>query len=336
MLQRCGDSGSPNRILLQPLAELKNQIGANRGQAFRFMRRHFTHALLILSLGAGAIAAAPATQVSGGGAPTPAQLQSFIARAIDNQHRDDQLLEQYDRIEHVQTRKAADSPVAEDQYSRIVPIGTGSFHITVTPNAQPADPAQYRQQLEMIQNSLQLAIQPDAREKQDLAKYQKRQEERAELVSDIAKAFRFTWLGRETRNGILLAKVRLDPDPSFVPPSRIAEVLPHVQATIWFDESASQVVHIEAQITTDVSIGGGVLGKIYRGGQFWLEQAEIAPGVWEPVAYDYEFAGRKFVFGFEEHEKTEVSQYRHLGPLPQKLTFIRNELNNATSRHSGD
>jgi hypothetical protein len=280
--------------------------------------------------------AAPPRQDADGGAPTPAQLQKFVARAIDNQHRDDEVLEEYDRVEHTQTRKTSESSIVDDQRWRIVPIGTGSFHIAMTPDDKPADPALYRQQLAMIQNSLQLAIQPDARERQDLAKYQKRQQERAEMVSDIGKAFQFTWLGREMRNGQLLAKVRLDPDPSFVPPSRIAEILPHVRATLWFDESSEQVVHIEAQITSDVYFGGGVLGKLYHGGQFWLDQAQIAPGVWEPVAYEYDFEGRKFLFGFEVHEKTDVSQYRHLGPLQQKLTFIRNELNTAGGNHSGD
>ena len=217
-----------------------------------------------------------------------------------------------------------------------MPVGTGSFRIAMTPDGQPADPSTYRQQLTMIQNSLQLAMYPDAHEKQDLAKYQKRQMERAEMVSDMSKAFHFTWLGREMRNGRLLAKVRLDPDPSFVPPSRAAEILPHVRATLWLDESSEQVIHIEAEITSDVYFGGGVLGKLYRGGQFWLDQAEIAPGVWEPVAFEYDFAGRKFLFGFEVHERTEVSQYRHLGPLPQKLSFIRNELSNAASNHSGN
>jgi hypothetical protein len=279
------------------------------------MRKRLT-SVLLLSLGSAALAAAPLPQIAGGGTPTPAQVQSFVARAIDNQHRDDQLL--------------------EEKFWRIVPVGTGSFRIALTPDGKPGDPIQYRRQLAMIQTALQSAMQPDDREKQDLAKYQKRLQERAEMVTDIGKAFRFTWLGREMRYGQLLAKVQLDPDPSFVPPSRTAEVFQHVRATLWFDESAEQVVHIEAEITSDVYFGGGVLGKLYRGGQFRLDQAEIAPGIWEPVAYEYDFAGRKFLFGFEVHEKTEVSQYRRLGPLPQRLTFIRNELNNAETDHSGD
>ncbi len=300
------------------------------------MRKPLTSVVLLLSLGSAALAAARLPQNADGGAPTPVQLQNFVARAIDNQHRDDLLLEEFDRVEHTQIRKTSESSVADDKRWRIVPVGTGSFRIALTPDDKPGDPILYRRQLTIIQTSLQSAMQPDDREEQALAKYQKRMQDRAEMVTDIGKAFRFTWLGREMRYGRLLAKVRLDPDPSFAPPSRIAEVLAHVRATLWFDESAEQVVHIEAEITSDVYFGGGVLGKLYRGGRFWLDQAEIAPGIWEPVAYAYDFSGRKFLFGFEVHEKTEVSQYRRLGPLPQRLTFIRNELNNAGTSHSGD
>ena len=299
------------------------------------MRRRLTYVLL-LSLGSAALAASTLPQNPDGGAPSPAQVQSFVARAIDNQHRDDLLLEEFDRVEHTQLRKTSESSVVDDRRWRIVPVGTGLFRIALTPDDKPNDPILYRRQLALIQASLQSAMQPDEYEEQALAKYQKRLQERAEMVTDIGKAFRFTWLGREMRYGRLLAKVQLDPDPSFVPSSRTAEVLPHVRATLWFDESAEQVVHIEAEITSDVYFGAGVFGKLYRGGRFWLDQAEIAPGIWEPVAHEYDFSGRKFLFGFEVHEKTEVSHYRRLGPLPQRLAFIRNELNNAGTNHSGD
>jgi hypothetical protein len=67
-----------------------------------------------------------------------------------------------------------------------------------------------------------------------------------------------------------------------------------------------------------------------------MDQEEVAAGVWEPVTYAYDFTGRKFMFGFEVHQLIEVGQYRRLGPLQQRLSFIRNELNNAGSNPSGD
>jgi hypothetical protein len=99
-----------------------------------------------------------------------------------------------------------------------------------------------------------------------------------------------------------------------------------VDVKLWVDHDSDQIVRGEARVLHDISFGGGVFGKLYRGGVFSLEQAEIAPGIWEPTRKQYDFMGRKFVFPFEEHQLTEASHYRHLGTSQQALTLVRNEI----------
>jgi hypothetical protein len=84
-------------------------------------------------------------------------------------------------------------------------------------------------------------------------------------------------------------------------------------------------------VIRDISFGGGVFGKVYRGGRFVMEQAEVAPGVWLPTRYEYNFAGRRFVFGLEVHEVTEASRYRRVGPPADALVAIRHELGSGGS-----
>jgi len=299
------------------------------------MPRPLTPIFLVLSLGTAATLATP-PQRAGEASSGQDHVQETVDRCIANQHRDDALLDEFDRLEHDQVRRSGDSDGVEDQHWRIVPVGTGSFRIAITADGKPADPSVYRQQLTMIQNDLELAIQPDDREKQSLAKYQKRQQERYDLITEIGKAYRFTLIDREMKNGRMVDKIQMDPLPSYSPPTRIAELLPHIRGFLWLDESAVQLVRIDAEISSDVYFGGGVIGKVYRGGRFWMDQAEVAPGIWEPVDYAYDFGGRKFLFGFEVHQHIAVSQYRRLGPLEQKLSFIRNELGNAGNNPSGD
>jgi hypothetical protein len=86
------------------------------------------------------------------------------------------------------------------------------------------------------------------------------------------------------------------------------------------------MVRGEAHITRDISFGGGILGKVYRGGVFSMEQAEVSPGIWEPTRYQYDFGGRKFVFSFDEHEVVEASRYRRVGPPKDALVVVQNEL----------
>jgi hypothetical protein len=73
--------------------------------------------------------------------------------------------------------------------------------------------------------------------------------------------------------------------------------------------------------------GGGIAGRIYRGGHFVIEQKEVSPGIWLPSLYTYDVDGRKFLFSFGVHERTEVSHYQRIGPPAQAVETLRSELN---------
>jgi hypothetical protein len=100
----------------------------------------------------------------------------------------------------------------------------------------------------------------------------------------------------------------------------------HITAKIWVDHEQNQVARAEAHVMRDISFGGGILGKLYRGGVFSFQQAEVSPGVWLPARYQYDFMGRKFLFTFEEHQYIEASQYRHDGLPKQALALVESEI----------
>jgi hypothetical protein len=122
--------------------------------------------------------------------------------------------------------------------------------------------------------------------------------------------------------------IELNPNPAFHPRTTLQEALLHATAKIWVDHDALQILRAEAHIVRDVSFGGGILGKLYRGGVFYFEQREVAPGLWLPMRYQYDFTARKFLFTFEEHQSIEVSRYRRLGQPKQALGVARDELAN--------
>jgi hypothetical protein len=292
--------------------------------------------------------AAPSARALGGGqrtiveanpAPTAEQLQSLIARAIENQHRNDRALEEFERVERVVAHKADDkSTLLTDRTDRVLPSGTGTMKLPLAENGQPVSPEIYRRWLRIAATALDIAIHPNERYNQDMLKFVKRRRERSELVDSAYKAFRMKWAGRETRpdpnapqSTRTLAKILLDPDPGYIPISRFAAAFQHAHATLWLDEAQAQFARIEGDITSDVSFGGGIAGKIYRGGHFVLEQSEVAPGVWLPTLYTYDVDGRKFLFGFSVHERTEITRYRHIGPPSQSIEIIRAELNNLSA-----
>jgi hypothetical protein len=269
-------------------------------------------------------------------APSNAEMQERAKKLIANQHRDDAALEQYERIErHLDRTGGANPRTIEEKTFRIVPNGIGETKLLLKEGGRPTDPTEHRRQLQGLTSLLELALKPDdPRTKTANTKWQKRKRDRADLVDAAGDAFLRKWQGRETLNGYDCDVIELDPNPSFHPRSLLQDVLTHATAKIWVDHGSDQLVRGEAYMTRDFSVGAGILGKLYRGGVFSIEQAEVAPGIWLPTRYQFDFTGRKFIFTFEEHQLIEASQFRRVGPPKQTLAQVQNEL--ASGKVAGD
>lgn len=262
--------------------------------------------------------------------PSDAELRARAAKVIANQHANDVALEEFERIErHVDRTGGSNPRILEDKTYRVVPTGPGTLKILLQDNGKPADPAEYRKQMLAWRDLLQLALNPkDSKIKAAYAKAEKKKRDRMELVEATREAYTLKWLGRENLYGHDCDLLQLDPNPAFRPHTTLQEALTHFTSKIWIDHNALQILRGEAHIVRDVSFGGGILGKLYRGGVFFFEQAEAAPGFWMPTRYQYDYSVRKFLFTSEQHQFIEASHYRRLGPPKQALLVAQDELAN--------
>jgi hypothetical protein len=270
---------------------------------------------------------------------TPPSAQEIRERAdqfVANQHKDDEALEEYERIEHHVDRTAGPNPrVIEDRVFRMVPTGAGIAKLLLRDGDKPVDAATYNREIEGLKDTLQTMANPnDSRAKAAYAKRQKHNSDRTEFVDAAKEAFNIKWLGRSTVRGHSCDVFELDPKPDFRPHGLFQDALVHVTARVWVDRQAVQMVRGEARIMSDVSFGGGILGKLYRGGVVSMEQSEVAPGMWMPAHMQYDFAGRKFLFSFEQHQTIDASRYRLVGPPNQALMLVQSELANGKSLYS--
>src|SRR5271155_3825777 len=261
-------------------------------------------------------------------APSDAEIAQRSKKLVANQHHNDEALEEYERIEHHVDRTGGTSPrVLDDKTYRVVPTGSGTMKLLLKEGDRPVDPAEYRKQLTAWEELLELMLKPDdSRTKSAYAKWQKRKADRKELVAAAVDAFLIKWDGQETRNGRVCDVYDLQPNPNFHPRSIVQDILTRVTAKIWVDREANQLARGEAHVMRDISFGGGILGKLYRGGVFYMEQEEVAAGIWLPTRYQYDFTARKFLFTFEQHQYIEARQYRRVGPPKQALAVAQNEL----------
>jgi hypothetical protein len=300
------------------------------------MRRPIGLAVFTLALAMGGAAWPPGVRPDDGPL-SPAELRALLDRVIANQHRDDAALEEYERVERRQIRRREkDTSLSEDKTFRVLPTGAGHARIEIENYGRPVDPALYRRQLQTLEQTLAADLSPSgqARQKQAAEKRAKKAQDREEMVNALRDAYHFSWLGRETYRGRTLAKIHFEPNPDYKPTSRNTSLFASVRATVWLDEAVGQLVRLDAEIFRDISIGGGVLGKVYRGGRFVLEQTEIAPGIWLPTLYDSNLSGRKFLFSAELHERAQMSRYRRVGRPKDVLAALRRELSSETPARS--
>ncbi len=286
---------------------------------------------LVLGKAAPAVPRNQGSTITANPAPSPDQIHALIARAIENQHRDDRALDEFERTEHTVARKAENGEILTDISERIVPSPAGNIKMRLSENGVAVTPEAYRHGVELAVNSLSSAMHPNDHFKEELAKYDKRRHDHAELVDSAVQAFQLTWVGRETRTDAsgphTYMKFLLDPDPEYKPINRFAAIFQHIHAALWIDEAQAQFARVEADIATDISFAAGIAGKVYHGGHVLIVQEEVAPGIWLPTQYVYNVDGRKFVSAFGIHEHTDITKFRRVGPPPQAVEIMRNELN---------
>jgi hypothetical protein len=257
---------------------------------------------------------------------TEEQLHKLKERVIANQHKDDVAGAEYEHVEHRVVRGANGDKATEDKVYRVVPTGTGVLKLVVKDGGKEVPDDFYQKELQDWKQQLEVASDPDDwRTKSSQAKTTKRMQDRAEMVDSASSALTFNWVRRESYEGRECDVFQMEPNPSYQPHTTAQDILSHVRGTVWMDAKSEQMMRVDAEIVRDISFGGGVLAKIYRGGHFSLEQIEVGPGLWFPRRYQLDYTGRKFFFSFESHVVTEVSGYRRLGTTKEVLAKAREE-----------
>jgi len=288
-------------------------------------------ALIILALLSPALTSGAGAQsvVSDSGAAIGPAKPELFNRVIANQKRAEAALEVYERVERVETRKSPSDPSPPAvKIARVIPSGTGMVKIPMGADGESGDSAAYRASLESLAKALTLLVNGGGSQRDAVEKYAKKKKDRNDLIDATHNAFLFSFVAREPRGDLMLAKYKMDPNPAFKPTSRFTSIFPKVRGFVWIDEASGELARIQGEFTDDISVGL-FLGKIYKGSRFMQERYEFQPGLWLASFSQYDFDGRKLFSSFSIHERTLYTNYRYIGPPKEALAAIRQELANA-------
>src|ERR1700686_3986796 len=193
---------------------------------------------------------------------------ALFDRVVENQKKSDAAMDVYERLERVEIHKVnGENQSTEVKVSRVVPAGTGAAHLPVGPDGKVADQNAYRSELEKLEKSLVWAAETGRTQRDAYEKIAKKRRDREELIGAARAAFLFTLIGTEQRDGRVLLKYRMDPNPAFKPTSRATAIYPRVRGTVWIDETSGQLARIEGEVTEDISLGL-FLARVYRESRF--------------------------------------------------------------------
>lgn len=203
------------------------------------------------------------------------------------------------------------------QVKEIIETDRGEVGRLIKINDQPLTAEQRAKEEERLDHLLKS---PAEQEKK--LKEQKQDEKHAEImVQALADAFIYQYDGTESGKEGTLIRLKFEPKPNFSPPSRETEVYRGMAGSMWVDATQLRLAKIDGTLVNDVGFGwGGILGKLYKGGHFVVEQSRIAGDRWEATNLVLDLRGRAFVKSLVYKEKQSTSNFR---PVPANLSLAQ-------------
>jgi len=187
------------------------------------------------------------------------------------------------------------------QIERLVTTHQGILSRVVLIDGKPLNPAQRSEEEQRFRKMLD-----PAQMRRKLKEQQEDDERTRKMLSAIPDAFDFVFMDSFTGpNGHKLSRVKFTPRPGFSPPSRESMVLTGMQGELLLDESARRIAKIDGKLFKDVNFGWGILGKLYKGGRFFVEKSEVTPTHWETSKTILHFDGKVLLvksLHIDEHE----------------------------------
>ncbi len=148
----------------------------------------------------------------------------------------------------------------------------------------------------------------DPAKMREKASQQKRDEQHIQrLLRALPAAFNYVYVGAETTpQGHQVVKLDFSPNPDFVPPDHETQGFQGMKGRVWIDTRVMRLAKIDGTLFRDVDFGWGVLGRLYKGGRFVVEQADVGSGHWDTTRMELKLDGKILMVKHFHIEETET------------------------------
>jgi hypothetical protein len=115
-------------------------------------------------------------------------------------------------------------------------------------------------------------------------------------VDDFLKLLPVAFVWTEISSTPTDTSLHFEPAPSFHPPTRESRVFAGMTGDIVIDNQQHRIRSMSGHLIHDVTFGGGLLGRLKEGSSFSLDQAQVAPTVWELTSIRVHLEGNALLF----------------------------------------
>lgn len=180
----------------------------------------------------------------------------------------------------------------------IVETREATAGMTIAQDGHPLTPPQQQAEEARLDNYV--------RNPEELSKKRKQEKDDADRSARILKALPDAFLyerdGTQAgtasvgRAGDELVRLKFRPDPTYVPPTRVEQVLTGMSGHVLIDANEARVAEIDGTLQKEVGFGWGILGHLDRGGRFLVQQADVGERHWEVTKMELSFTGKILLF----------------------------------------
>ncbi len=130
------------------------------------------------------------------------------------------------------------------------------------------------------------------------------------LTPEIVERFDFRLIGQTNIDGRATYQVAFQPK-STPPPSHhmVDKLLDRISGTIWIDAAEFEIARAELQLSSEVSLLGGVVGSLKKL-VYSMTRTRIAEGLWFNTSSVGDFEGRKLIDAMRIKTQSQAMNFR--------------------------
>jgi len=197
----------------------------------------------------------------------------------------------------------------------IIQTREGSVARLIAVNDMPLSPEQEQAEHARLQRLLD---QPEIQEHR--RRREKEDADRAnKLIKVMPDAFLYSYAGMAQAPSGPAIKLHFKPNPNFVPPDQESRVATGIEGELWIDQAQERMVRLDAHLFQDVDFGWGILGRLYKGGDIHIENADIGNHNWQLVNMKMDLVGKALMLKTLTFHITETAS--GFQPVPRELTY---------------